>query len=172
MWWWVGKGVLCSCPSKVLSDDSKRQTYDAIGHSEYTSHNTGGGGGGGGGKPFTSSQAEEIFRQFFGGNFGGFNSAFDGARDFTEHFTSGEVNQLVLNLTFDDSVQGCSKEVSIRVQGTCDRCHGTGGEPGTKEQTCPTCRGRGEVSSTRGVWTPLMVCDIYCRRLSTLGFFT
>ena len=130
----------CFRPSKVLSDSNKRQMYDATGHSEYTS-----GGGGQHGPstgPFTSSQAEEIFRQFFGGNFGGFNSTFDGARDY------GEVNQLVLNLSFDESVRGCSKEVSIRVQGTCDRCYGSGGEPGTREQTCPSCRGRGEVSST------------------------
>lgn len=122
--------------------------YDATGHSEYTS--AGGGGGRGNASanagPFTSSQAEEIFRQFFGGSFGGFNSGFDGAHDF-----GGEVNQLVLNLSFDESVHGCTKDVSLRVQGTCDRCYGTGGEPGTKEQTCPSCRGRGEVSSTGGV---------------------
>ena len=45
-----------------------------------------------------------------------------------------------------ESVKGCTKEVSMRVQATCERCNGTGGEPGTKTQVCPHCRGSGEVS--------------------------
>lgn len=130
---------------QVLGDNSKRQMYDATGHSEYTAHS----GGQAGGHGFTASQAEEVFRQFFGGNFGGvggFGSIFNEGQD----FSSGQVNQLVLNLSFNEAVQGCSKEVSMRVQGTCERCSGSGGEPGTKEQTCPYCRGRGEVRESMG----------------------
>ena len=115
--------------------------YDATGHSQYTGQ-AGGGGGAYGPNPFTSSQAEEIFRQFFGGNFsgsGGFGSAFEDSNGF------GSQQQIVLNLSFNEAVQGCSKNVSLRVQGTCERCSGSGGEPGTKEQTCPYCKGRGEV---------------------------
>ena len=108
--------------------------YDTTGHSQYTH----GGMPGGGGAPFTTDHAEEIFRQFFGGAFGG-GSMFD--RDF-----GSNVRQLVLNLSFNEAVRGCEKEVSVRVQGPCDRCFGSGGEPGTKEQTCPYCRGTGEVS--------------------------
>ncbi len=131
------KGILCL---QVLSDNDKRQMYDATGHSQYTSH--AGGGGAGPGPGFTASQAEEIFRQFFGGkDFGGFGSMFDSGQG----FSSGDVHQLSLNLSFDESVQGCTKDVSMRVQGTCDRCHGAGGEPGTREEICPYCRGRGEV---------------------------
>lgn len=120
--------------------------YDAVGHSQYTQQGSGGGAGAHGANPFTASQAEEIFRQFFGGNsnFGGFESTFNGGNG----FSSGEMNQLVLNLSFNEAVQGCSKDVSLRVQGTCERCFGSGGEPGTKEQTCPYCNGRGEVSDS------------------------
>ena len=136
---------------QVLSDDGKRQMYDATGHSQYSSHP---GAGGHGGTPFTASQAEEIFKQFFGGGFGGFGSAFDGGG-----FSSSEVNQLVMDLSFDEAVQGCSRSVSLRVQGTCDRCNGSGGEPGTREQTCPYCNGRGEVTlvfiSAIDGWCPL-----------------
>ena len=56
------------------------------------------------------------------------------------------VFQLVLNLTFMEAVRGCTKQVALRIQATCERCGGSGGEPGTKEQICPYCRGRGEVS--------------------------
>ena len=121
---------------QVLSDDNKRQMYDATGHSQYTAAG-GMPGGGGRGAPFTTHQAEEIFRQFFGG--GGFGSMFD--QDFATNS-----HQLVLHLTFNEAVRGCEKEVSMRVQARCDRCFGTGGEPGTKEQICPYCRGTGEVS--------------------------
>lgn len=118
----------------MLSDDSKRQMYDASGHSQYTQ----GGMPGGGTSTFTSHQAEEIFRQFFGGGFGG-GSIFD--QDFMNNS-----HQLLLHLSFNEAVRGCEKEISMRVQAPCDRCFGSGGEPGTKEQTCPYCRGTGQVS--------------------------
>ena len=51
----------------------------------------------------------------------------------------------MLNLSFMEAVRGCTKQVAVRIQATCERCRGSGGEPGTKEQTCPYCRGRGEV---------------------------
>ena len=84
--------------------------------------------------------AEEIFRQFFGGG-AGFGSIF-------EQEFGGNSRQLVLNLTFNEAVRGCEKEVSLRVQASCERCFGSGGEPGTKEQTCPYCRGTGQVSES------------------------
>ena len=49
--------------------------YDMTGHSEYTQA---AGGGAGDGAPFTTMRAEEIFRQFFGGDFGGLGSMFGG----------------------------------------------------------------------------------------------
>lgn len=140
---------------EVLSDGSKRQMYDATGHSQYTSQAGGGGAGRHEAGSFTASQAEEIFRQFFGGNFGGFNSAYDGGNGFS---SSGEMNQLVLTLSFDEAVQGCSRDVSLRVQGVCERCHGSGGEPGTKEQTCPYCKGRGEEVINTGFFHMKSTC--------------
>ena len=109
--------------------------YDATGHSQYTHQ---GMPGGTQGAPFTMDHAEEIFRQFFGGG-AGFGSMF-------EQEFGGNSRQLVLSLTFNEAVRGCEKEVSLRVQAPCDRCFGSGGEPGTKEQTCPYCRGTGQVS--------------------------
>lgn len=125
------------CPfAQVLSDKNKRQMYDAVGHSQYTQ---GGmpGGGGQRGAPFTTSQAEEIFSQFFGSGFGSI---------FGEGFEAN-AGHIPLHLTFNEAVRGCEKEISVRVQAHCDRCFGSGGEPGTKEQICPYCRGTGQVSS-------------------------
>ncbi len=121
---------------QVLSDTEKRQFYDATGHSQYSSRASGAGGPGGE-SPFTASQAEEIFRQFFGKDMG-----------FGDMFTqsSSGMSELSLSLSFDEAVNGCTKEMSMRVQGVCSRCHGQGGEPGTRKSTCPYCRGTGEVS--------------------------
>lgn len=123
----------------MLGDKEKRQIYDATGHSQYTNQ---GMPGGAQGAPFTMDHAEEIFRQFFGGGAGPFGSVFE------QQFGGGNSRQLVLNLTFNEAVRGCEKEVSLRVQASCDRCFGSGGEPGTKEQTCPYCRGTGQVSES------------------------
>lgn len=134
---------------EVLSDDEKRRIYDATGHSEYTST-----GGPGGGAPFSTMQAEEIFRQFFGdfdlGSMFG-NQGFGGGASSTHQ-------QLVLDLAFMEAVQGCSRQIPLRVQASCSRCFGSGGEPGTKEQTCPYCRGRGEEVINTGLFHMKSTC--------------
>jgi len=50
-----------------------------------------------------------------------------------------------LNLSFDEAVKGCVRELSFRVQDVCERCSGTKAEPGTKRSKCPYCGGKGEV---------------------------
>jgi DnaJ family protein A protein 3 len=129
---------------EVLSNPDKRRSYDYSGFSEYNTS------GGGGGNPFTSMRAEEIFRQFFGGDFGDISSMFD-RQEFSQQ-------QLQMNLSFMESVKGCTKEVSMRVQATCDRCHGSGGEPGTKTQVCPFCRGSGEEVISTGFFHMKSTC--------------
>jgi len=51
-----------------------------------------------------------------------------------------------MNLSFMDSVHGVNKDLRIQTQEVCGRCSGKRAEPGTTLQTCPTCRGSGEVS--------------------------
>ncbi|XP_064404776.1 dnaJ homolog subfamily A member 3, mitochondrial-like isoform X2 [Halichondria panicea] len=126
---------------EVLSDQDKRNTYDATGHSEYTAGSQGASSG------FTSSQAEEIFKSFFGG--GGFGNMFE---------QGASTHRIGLTLSFNESVSGCTKDISLRVQGTCGRCFGTGGEPGTKEQMCPYCRGKGEEVINTGLFHMKSTC--------------
>lgn len=68
--------------------------------------------------------------------------------------------QLVLSLSFMEAVRGCTKEVAMRVQATCDRCMGSGGEPGTREQVCPYCQGRGEVRPRNHYPIPLFTAEL------------
>ena len=44
-----------------------------------------------------------------------------------------------------ESVHGGNKDLRIQTQEVCGRCSGKRAEPGTTLQTCPTCRGSGEV---------------------------
>jgi molecular chaperone DnaJ len=54
-----------------------------------------------------------------------------------------EVN---LDIKFSEAVFGTEKEVTLRRKAKCGRCGGNGAEPGTKIETCPTCKGSGRVS--------------------------
>ena len=61
----MGVTSRCGLILQVLGDKEKRKAYDYSGFSEYGAHE----GGMGGGTPFTTMRAEEIFKQFFGGDF-------------------------------------------------------------------------------------------------------
>ena len=58
---------------------------------------------------------------------------------------------------------GCSKEVTLVRDEACEHCHGTGARPGTQPQTCPTCKGAGQVRVTQntafGRIQNVRVCD-------------
>src|SRR6267154_2359477 len=56
------------------------------------------------------------------------------------------------------AAQGVEKEISFRKLGTCGHCHGSGAEPGSKKTTCPTCRGAGQVTTSRGFFHVRQVC--------------
>lgn len=43
------------------------------------------------------------------------------------------------------AAKGVTKEISVNLEDTCQRCHGRGNEPGTKIQHCHYCNGTGMV---------------------------
>ncbi len=53
-------------------------------------------------------------------------------------------------MTLREATFGCKREVAVRAPVTCTDCAGTGAKPGSKPETCPQCRGGGQVSNTRG----------------------
>ena len=50
-----------------------------------------------------------------------------------------------LDLTMLEVATGVKKTVKMKLLDPCDRCSGSGAEPGTKPQRCATCAGQGEV---------------------------
>ena len=112
----------------VLSDPHKRAQYDQFGHAAF--------GEGGPGFDF-SGGFEDIFGDIFGEFFGGGGRRRGRAR--------GEDLRYNLTLKFEEAVAGIEKKIKIPRHGVCDSCRGTGAKAGTAPQTCPTCRGRGQI---------------------------
>jgi molecular chaperone DnaJ len=151
---------------EVLKDPEKRSAYDRYGHAAFQQPGTGprgaggfGGSGGGFHDPF------DIFREVFGQRGGG-----GGGGIFDEFFGGGEGNgggggagrgsdlRYDLEISLEEAAAGVEKEISFRRLGECKHCSGSGAEPGSKKATCPTCRGAGQVTTSRGFFHVRQVC--------------
>lgn len=88
------------------------------------------------------SEALNIFMR----DFGGFGDLFggQGGRRQSGPRTGTDI-KLPLSLTLTEVATGVEKTVVLKVLEACDKCEGSGSEPGTKPQTCGTCNGAGEV---------------------------
>ncbi|OGC82326.1 MAG: molecular chaperone DnaJ [Candidatus Abawacabacteria bacterium RBG_16_42_10] len=120
---------------EVLSDPQKRQQYDQFG----TTGNFGGGpaGAGGGfgqaGFDFSQYGFGDIFENFFSG----------GGPAGTGRQAQGQDLEMSLRINFEEACFGTDKDIVLTRLTACDHCHGSGGEPGSKVETCSTCQGTG-----------------------------
>ncbi len=114
---------------QVLSDPAKRSSYDRYGRviSEGTE----------GFADFGFGGLGDIFESFFGG------SPF--SRTAQRVPQKGDSSRSHLSLSFEEAVFGCQKEIEIQRIEICASCHGIGARPGSNPQTCPECRGTGQV---------------------------
>lgn len=136
----------------VLMDDEKRAAYDRFGHAAFAQ----GGGGFRGGfhDPF------DIFREVFGAAGGGgiFETFFGGGGMQQEDRQRGSDLRYDMQITLEEAAFGVEKEIEVRKLDTCDKCHGTGSESGSRTISCPTCGGRGQVVSSRGFFQVSQTC--------------
>ena len=147
---------------EVLGDAEKRQRYDQLGHEAYTASGAGGFGGGAGGG---FRDPMDIFSQFFGGGAGGASFSFEdlfGGGQARRRNPNGPMpgNDLQLNLeiSFEDSVYGVTKEVTIPRSCDCDECEGSGCAPGSSKKSCPRCGGTGQVTTRQGFFAMQQTC--------------
>ena len=138
---------------EVLSNTEKRQTYDRFGHAGVNGQPGAGFGGFGGAGGFGGF--EDIFETFFGGA--------TRTRGGGRRTTRGADLRFNLSLSFEEAVFGCERTVEVPRARTCERCTGSGAEPGTQPIRCPSCSGSGEVrrvqQSIFGQFVNVTVCE-------------
>src|SRR5438105_4012568 len=135
---------------EVLCDPQKRAAYDQYGHAAFD-RRAGGFGRGGFHDPF------EVFREVFGGG-GIFEDLFGGGRSDPTQPHRGDDLRYDMELTFEEAAHGCEKEITVSKAETCDVCHGSGAEAGSRTRQCPTCGGRGQIISSRGIFSIAQTC--------------
>lgn len=138
---------------ETLMDDDKRSLYDRYGEEGLSNAGFGGGG------PFDGGFGDlnDIFNSFFGG-FG-----FSSQRQVDPNAPQrGDDLRVDIEIEFEEAVFGLEKEIKIDHLETCEACHGSGSEPGSKPTTCPTCGGSGKVQQTTqtilGHFTQVTTC--------------
>ena len=120
----------------VLRDPQKRAAYDRYGEAGLR------GASQAQYEHVDLSEALNIFMR----DFGGFGDLFGGSGGRRQSGPrSGADVKLPLPLTLTEVAVGVEKTVVLKVLEACDKCEGSGSEPGTKPQTCATCHGQGEV---------------------------
>lgn len=137
----------------VLSDSDKKAQYDQFGHSAFE-----GPQGGAGGFDFGGFDFSDILGDLFGGGFGGRRNP-NGPR-------KGHDLEKYVDLTFEEAVFGCKKDMTISVEENCDECHGEGGFGST---VCSDCHGSGQVTVEQRTPFGNFVQKATCRKCNGKG---
>jgi molecular chaperone DnaJ len=132
---------------EVLRDSQKRRIYDTYGHEGLR----GAGFTGFHGFEDIFSSFGDIFQEFFSFGFSGGSRPRTAARP-------GDDLLYDLTLSFEEAVFGTEKEIEIETLGQCQKCSGTGAEPGSREATCPMCQGTGQVVQSQGFFRISTTC--------------
>jgi len=131
----------------ILKDPDKRAAYDRYGHAAFDG-GMGNGRGQAGGFDF-SSTFTDIFDDLFGD--------FTGGRK-TRRQNRGADLRYNLELTLEEAFGGKHAEIRVPSAIACEPCGGSGAEPGSKVEQCPTCAGIGKVRAAQGFFTVERTC--------------
>ncbi len=126
---------------EVLRDPEKRGLYDRYGEAGIKRGI--GGRPSGGFSGFDFGDAFEVFMREFGGM--GLGDLFGGGARRSGGPRRGSDLKLRLKITLEESAQGLERTVKVKALDQCDRCGGSGAEPGTSPVGCAMCGGQGEV---------------------------
>ena len=127
----------------VLSDADKKAKYDQFGHAGVD----GAGPDFSGGFGNLNDILNDLFGGAFGGGFGGFSGfggGFGGGRPQQKVYRGRDIRVRV-KLTLEEIAKGVEKEISIEKNVPCKECGGKGAKSSADIQTCPACKGTGQV---------------------------
>jgi molecular chaperone DnaJ len=140
---------------EVLSDDERRQTYDAYGHDGLRS-------GGFSSQAQGFGSIDDLFSAFFGGGGGGGGFGRRGPAAGADLGTAVEIE-------LEEVLTGVEREVEFEVVANCEHCRGNGAEPGTPIRTCDRCDGAGELRTVANTAFGQMVRAAPCDRCNGDG---
>jgi len=144
---------------ECLSDPQKKSNYDTYGSAEGAGDFFGGAGGSGGFGGFSGFGGfDDIFNMF---GFGGGGRQSQGIQ--------GEDIQMQINLTFEEAVFGCNKDIKVSKVDICSKCSGTGAKNGTEFTTCTECNGTGTARYTENTLFGRVVKQGPCRKCNGTG---
>jgi len=139
---------------QVLSDPKKKSSYDQFGHSAFE----GGQGGPAGGFDFggfESGAFSDIFDDFFG-DFVGSGRGRGGSKK--SRSNRGSDLKINLEISLEEAYLGKKQTINLSSNEKCEKCSGSGAEPGSKPKTCSTCDGHGKVRTRQGFFTLQQTC--------------
>lgn len=136
---------------EVLSDPQKRQMVDqGIDPNDPQTGGFGGGGFGGFGGADFGSMFGDIFGDIFSGGRG---------RGQNQRQTRGADLKYEIEITLEEAVRGCKKDISFDTYAPCESCGGTGCDGGKKDMVdCPHCHGQGQIQISRGFFAQVQEC--------------
>ena len=131
---------------EVLKDPEKRKRYDQFGQAGANGNFNGGGNPfegfntGSGSSSFNFDFGDggdlgDLFSQFFGGASAG------GRRRSSKK--RGRDIEATVTIGFKEAIFGTEVTINYEIDEPCERCNGTGVEPGYNLKTCPVCKGSG-----------------------------
>ena len=131
---------------EVLRDPERRRRFDQFG-------DDGRGGGGGGGQPGADQFGfGDLFDAFFQGGFGGGQGGSQRAPE----------ADAIMELDLVEAAFGTTQNMELLLPTVCDRCDGSGAEPGTHPESCDSCGGAGEVRQIRRSILGQLVTAVPC----------
>ncbi len=137
----------------VLADAQKRAAYDRFGHAGVS-------GSGAGPQPDIFSDFGDIFGSF--GDLFGFGDIFGQGRTRRRGPERGADLRYDLRISFEEAAHGMDTKIKIPRLETCAECGGRGAKRGTQPVTCSLCGGRGQIRQQQGFFTLSQTCP-QCR---------
>jgi molecular chaperone DnaJ len=141
---------------ETLRDPERRRRYDVFG--EDGARPSGGPGPG----PGEAFGFGDIFDAFFGGD------PFGNARGQAGPARAPDA-EVVVHLELAQAAFGTTATVDVRLPVSCERCEGSGCEPGTHPARCEVCGGAGEVREVRRSILGQIVTAAPCVACSATG---
>ncbi|NNF69229.1 MAG: molecular chaperone DnaJ [Acidimicrobiia bacterium] len=135
---------------EVLSEPSKRAAYDR--GDAYAVEDLFSSFGG----------LDDILSQIFGGGFGG-----GGFR--RQQRRRGADLRVTVAVTLEEAFTGEQRQIQYRAPSECEVCQGSGAADGSERVTCATCRGAGQVQTSRATILGSMMTVTDCPTCRGVG---